>query len=116
MILVLSHMSLPNLLKPVAFAQSIEVENEDVVGAASPGDAPTTSEWSTSLLPTNTPVTQDGDLATICKIGQIAAGSLWDLTERRGNAADRSEVPKVTAKFWTCSKQAQWGRCGNRSP
>ena len=33
------------------FAQSIEarckVENEDVVGAAPPGDAPTTSEWST---------------------------------------------------------------------
>ena len=40
----------------VAFAQSIEawcsVENEDVVGAAPTGDAPTTSEWSTSLLST----------------------------------------------------------------
>ena len=40
----------------VVFAQSIEarckVENEDVVGAAPTGDAPTTSEWSTSLLPT----------------------------------------------------------------
>ena len=39
------------------FAQSIEatrqVENEDVVGAAPTGDAPTTSEWSTTLLPTN---------------------------------------------------------------
>ena len=38
------------------FAQSIEtrckVENEDVVGAAQIGDAPTTSEWSTILLPT----------------------------------------------------------------
>ena len=37
-------------------AQSIEarcwVENEDVVGAAPTGDAPTTSEWSTILLPT----------------------------------------------------------------
>ena len=36
----------------VVFAQSIEamclVENEDVVGAAPTGDAPTTSEWSTS--------------------------------------------------------------------
>ena len=39
----------------VHFAQSIEarcsVQNEDVVGAALPGDAPTTSEWSTVLLP-----------------------------------------------------------------
>ena len=40
----------------VVFAQSIEarcqVENEDVVGAAPTGDAPTTSELSTMLLPT----------------------------------------------------------------
>ena len=40
----------------VAFAQSTEAryqaENEDVVGAAPTGDAPTTSEWSTILLPT----------------------------------------------------------------
>ena len=40
----------------VVFAQSIEarceVDNEDVVGAAPTGDAPTTSEWSTILLPT----------------------------------------------------------------
>ena len=40
----------------VVFAQSIEaryeVENEDVAGAAPTGDAPTTSEWSTILLPT----------------------------------------------------------------
>ena len=28
------------------------VENEDVVGAAPAGDAPTTYEWSTILLPT----------------------------------------------------------------
>ena len=38
------------------FAQSFEamcqVENEDVVGAAPTGDAPTTSEWSTIWLPT----------------------------------------------------------------
>ena len=38
------------------FAQSIEarckVENEDVVEVAPTGDAPTTSEWSTILLPT----------------------------------------------------------------
>ena len=37
-------------------AKSIEtrclVENEEVVGAAPTGDAPTTSEWSTILLPT----------------------------------------------------------------
>ena len=40
----------------VVFAQSIEarcyVENEDVVGAVPTGAAPTTSEWSTVLLPT----------------------------------------------------------------
>ena len=40
----------------VVFAQSIEatckVENEDVVGVSPVGDAPTTSEWSTILLPT----------------------------------------------------------------
>ena len=40
----------------VVFAQSIEaicwVENEDAVGAALTGDAPTTSEWSIILLPT----------------------------------------------------------------
>ena len=39
----------------VVFAHSIEarceVESEDVVGAAPTGDAPTTSEWSTILLP-----------------------------------------------------------------
>ena len=37
------------------FAESLEarcqVKNEDVVGAAQTGDAPTTSEWSTILLP-----------------------------------------------------------------
>ena len=42
-------------LAPV-FAESLEarcqVENEDVVGAAPTGDAPTTSEWSTISLPT----------------------------------------------------------------
>ena len=40
----------------VVFVQSIEarywVENEDVVGAAPRGDAPTTSQWSTISLPT----------------------------------------------------------------
>ena len=40
----------------VVFAQFIEamcyVDNEDVVGAAPTGDAPTTSEWSTIALPT----------------------------------------------------------------
>ena len=35
------HLSLSNLLKPGDW-----VENEDVVGAAPTGDAPTTSEWS----------------------------------------------------------------------
>ena len=40
----------------VVFAQSNEarcyVDNEDVVGAAPTGNAPTTSKWSTTLLPT----------------------------------------------------------------
>ena len=40
----------------VVFVQSNEarcyVKNEDVVGAAPTGDAPTTSEWWTILLPT----------------------------------------------------------------
>ena len=40
----------------VVFAQSSEIrcwaENEDVVGTAPTGDAPTISEWSTILLPT----------------------------------------------------------------
>ena len=44
----------------VVFAQSTEarrkVENEDVVGAAPTGDAPTTSEWSALLLPTKVPL------------------------------------------------------------
>ena len=43
-------------LAAVFFAESLEarcqVENEDVVGAAPTGDAPTTSEWSTIVLPT----------------------------------------------------------------
>ena len=42
-------------LLAVVFAQYIEakcwVENEDVVGAAPTGDAPTTFEWSTIQLP-----------------------------------------------------------------
>ena len=40
-------LSLPNPLKP---------DDEDVVGAATTGDAPTTSEWWTDLLPTKVPL------------------------------------------------------------
>ena len=44
----------------VTFVKSIEaryqVKNEDVVGAAPTDDAPTTSESSTSLLPTKVPL------------------------------------------------------------
>ena len=40
-------LSLPNPMRP-----GVEVENEDVVGAAPTGDTSTTSEWSTILLPT----------------------------------------------------------------
>ena len=38
-------LSLPNPLKT-----DVKIENEDVIGAAPTGDAPTTSEWSTILL------------------------------------------------------------------
>ena len=45
----------------IVIAQSIEtrcqVENEDVVGAAPTGDAPTTSEWSATLSPTKASLT-----------------------------------------------------------
>ena len=45
------------LFRPaVVFVQSVEarfwIENEDLVGAVHTGNAPTTSEWSTILLPT----------------------------------------------------------------
>ena len=40
-------LSLPKPLQPC-----VKVENEDVVGTAPTGDAPTTSEWSAILLPT----------------------------------------------------------------
>ena len=40
-------LSLPNVMKP-----GVQVENEDVVGAAPTGDTPTTYQWSTILLPT----------------------------------------------------------------
>ena len=50
---LLLQLSLPNQI------ESIEArcwdENEDVVGAAPAGDAPTTSEWST-ILPTKVPL------------------------------------------------------------
>ena len=36
---------------PESLEARCQVENEDVVGAAPTGDAPTTSEWSTILLP-----------------------------------------------------------------
>ena len=34
----------------IVFAQSIEVENEDIVGASPVGAAPTTSEWSHNFI------------------------------------------------------------------
>ena len=47
----------------VTFVQSIEaryqVKNENVVKTAPTDDAPSTSEWSTSLLPTNVPLILD---------------------------------------------------------
>ena len=42
------HVSSCSCLCPIHWS----VENEDVVGAAPTGNAPTTSEWSTTLLPT----------------------------------------------------------------
>ena len=44
---ILLHLSSLNPLKP-----GVKFENEDVVGAAPTGDAPTTSELLTILLPT----------------------------------------------------------------
>ena len=54
------------------FVQSIEarcqVEHEDVVGAAQTGDAPTTSEWPTILLPTKVPLNiRDLTITLVCK-------------------------------------------------
>ena len=46
--------SLCNLLKP-----GVKVKNEDVVGAALIGDAPTTSKWSTIPLPTKVHLTSE---------------------------------------------------------
>ena len=47
-----SHLVL-HLPLPIPLKSGVKsVENEDVVGAAPTGDAPTTSEWSTKLLPT----------------------------------------------------------------
>ena len=78
-----------------------------------------------------TNVTQDGDPAAICKIGQITTGSLWGLIERRGSAANRSKVPKVAevaGKFLHAQNKrhceigqetgfietsAPWGSCGH---
>ena len=48
------NLNISRLVLQLFFSQSIEarcyVENEDVVGAAPTGDAPTTSEWWTILL------------------------------------------------------------------
>ena len=50
------NLNVSRLVLQLSFAPSIkarcEVKNEDVVGAAPTGDAPTTSEWSTILLAT----------------------------------------------------------------
>ena len=46
-----SHLVLQLSLLQFIEARS-EFENEDIVDTASAGDAPTTSEWSTILLPT----------------------------------------------------------------
>ena len=54
----ISHTNSPNLnVSRLALVWTIHwsqvlIENEDVVGTAPTGDAPTTSEWSTILLPT----------------------------------------------------------------
>ena len=50
------NLKVSRLILQLSFVESFEVmykvENEDVVGAAPTGDAPTTSEWSTILVPT----------------------------------------------------------------
>ena len=76
------------------FAQSIEakynVENEDVVGAAPTGDAPTTSEWSTILLPTMLRLVLE--IARYIKIGLLgillqAAGLVYLKSQPKWNSA-----------------------------
>ena len=56
----------------VVFAQSNEarcqIKNEDVVGAAPTGDAPTTSEWSTIFLPTKVCLILETWQYVICNI------------------------------------------------
>ena len=55
----ISHNKSPNLnvsrlvlQLPLPYPMKPSVENEDVIGAAPTGDAPTTSEWSIIWLPT----------------------------------------------------------------
>ena len=70
------------------FAESLEarfqVENEDVVGAVPTGDAPTTSEWSTILLPTKVSYIRDltvyglpVHLYPLCSLCGLLVMGLW---------------------------------------
>ena len=61
----------------------------------------------------NTPVIQDGDLAAICKIGLIVAGSLWGLAECYDSAVNHSMVPRLPTSFEhvkTSTVRSQWNQ------
>ena len=66
MLLILSQR---NLLKP-----GVKSEIEDVVGAAPTGYAPTTSEWSTILLPTKVKlILEIWEQSVDCEIGAFVS-------------------------------------------
>ena len=108
----------------VVFAQYIEakcsVENEDVVGAAPTGDAPTTSEWSTISLPTQVrliletwryitetnatkfyhwPFSQFGSLYVICERPACRKHHIISLNQDSGGANDIDDPSKIIPRL-----------------
>ena len=65
-------LSSPNPMKP-----GVKSRKEDVVGAAPTGDAPTTSEWSTILLPTKAGIISETWRYLEAKITRLYC--LWEM-------------------------------------
>ena len=84
-------LSLPNFLEA-----RCQVENEDVVGAAPTGDAPTTSEWSTILLPTKVRLILEV-LRWYIECRNIGRGLL---ISRKGLLAVNQVLALTTNKIW----------------
>ena len=86
------------------FAESLEarcqVENEDVVGAAPIGDAPTTSEWSTILLPTKVRLVLRGFMVNLPWLIHFS------LHANRLSGVKRLQLQII----WTCQVGACWDR------